>query len=1046
MRSRRPSLLALAIVSLVASLHAKSVQSEAISLLAPEEGAIVAPTVRFSWSCDHRENAKPCLGVHTVEVMNRRTGRRVCFAQDVRTNVIEDVTLDPGETYTWCVWCGKEIRGGSFRTEGVGGKRIKHKGKPVNEEGLPKWHEVEALRNFRDLGGWKGLDGRRVKTGLVYRSEQLDKATNRTRDVLVGKLGIRTELDLRTPDVAAPLQGCSPLGSDVVYTNLSSSAYSGFEKESGRENFATTFRWFIKDAVYPVVFHCAKGADRTGSWAFLLNGLLGVSEADLRFDWEVTSDFNSNPQFKHHGRYDTLVAMVLSRPGVLFTDKIVSFAHECGITDAEIESWRNLMLEPATTDSRIAVIDPVKLGELRLRPTFESCSVCYGVGANKDVRYFYRRVGETSWQEALKPPYFPETGDCRGSLLGLSENTRYEVQVTIDGQEAARGEFRTWVSEVPIARTIELDPAKVCFPIRIQERGSADGWIRYRVKPGDVLVNPTDRETIIIDGARYVTLDDSVIRGSSARHAIVVANSSHIRIRNCDVSHWGRTGEQDFFNKGFFYTSARKGMPRSIINYDGAIEIDEHVSEIVIERCWIHDPNGTANSWRYYHPAGPEAITIKKPDHSTVIRWCDFTGSDEHRWNDAVESLGNFDEWGGLNRDADVYGNFMNMCNDDCIELDGGQQNVRCFGNRFESSLCGVSIQGNMVSPSYVYDNLFSGMGERFGECGQTIKTSQIDPKKKGVWNLVHDNILWGGGSGLILDSVREGTRYDVRRNVFCGSQSMTGLKKGRRPDTLQEEENVIGRELKETDLDVKFPRRPIKFELDRTRFSTRFFDEVPKMTVTAISSDAQPISFSIAKNDAFDWFDVTPAVGVIPPDGKVAFSVKIRNERMSERRFWRGSFLVRTPEGMSRPFTFELENGSFVEPFHCERSGELAVYADVEPFDLVEEREFTFDWPKDARGFFLLRLMGGMNASYEISVDGSEWVVSHVQGFPNVSNWSLVNTRGGLWRGRVTVFSLKAGSHRLKIRPANSVAGRPEHIRVEGAVLTDSPGSFEPR
>ena len=40
---------------------------------------------------------------------------------------------------------------------------------------------------------------------------------------------------------------------------------------------------------YPAVFHCAAGADRTGTLAFLISGLLGVSRDDLTKDFELTS-------------------------------------------------------------------------------------------------------------------------------------------------------------------------------------------------------------------------------------------------------------------------------------------------------------------------------------------------------------------------------------------------------------------------------------------------------------------------------------------------------------------------------------------------------------------------------------------------------------------------------------------------------------------------------------------------------------------------------------------------------------------------------------
>lgn len=143
----------------------------------------------------------------------------------------------------------------------------------------------------------------------------------------------------------------------------------------------------------------------------------------------------------------------------------------------------------------------------------------------------------------------------------------------------------------------------------------------------------------------------------------------------------------------------------------------------MVERCYIHDPVSTADSWYYSHPAGPQAVGMDK-SRSTVLRYNDFIGSDRHRWNDAVEGTGNFHLDGGFNRDGDVYGNMMCFANDDALEIDGGQTNVRVFLNKFEGCLCGVSVQGCMSGPSYVFRNLLVNMGDERGLAGQTIKTS----------------------------------------------------------------------------------------------------------------------------------------------------------------------------------------------------------------------------------------------------------------------------------------------------------------------------------
>ena len=329
-----------------ALLFAGEKQSPEIVLVGPADEARIGATngVRLAWRCEHKK-AKSCKRAYAVEVMERRTGK-VCFAaEDLKTNAVEVAGLRSGEEYTWCVWCGKGIRGARFYTVDSGAKApdVKAMPKPVNAEGLPKWHEAKDVDNLRDIGGWTGLGGKKVRLGRIFRSAAFDKVGKKGRAYLVDRLGIRTDLDLRTPEAVKGLGGKSPLG--IGYSNQSSTCYGGFAKPDGKRNFAKTFRWFLNDAEYPVVFHCAKGADRTGSWAFLLNGLLGVSEADLRQDWELTQNWNKNPLFKHRTRYNALTKFVNAYEGATFTDKVAAYARDCGITDAEIARWREMMLD-----------------------------------------------------------------------------------------------------------------------------------------------------------------------------------------------------------------------------------------------------------------------------------------------------------------------------------------------------------------------------------------------------------------------------------------------------------------------------------------------------------------------------------------------------------------------------------------------------------------------------------------------------------------------------------------------------------------------------
>jgi protein-tyrosine phosphatase len=115
--------------------------------------------------------------------------------------------------------------------------------------------------------------------------------------------------------------------------------------DSGKKPFTQCFKVFLDEANYPIDFHCIAGADRTGSLAYILNALLGVSDAELLLDWEITAFNNPNPRFAHKDRYDPLVAGFMKLPGATTAEKMVNYVKSVGFTDADIEKFRAIMLE-----------------------------------------------------------------------------------------------------------------------------------------------------------------------------------------------------------------------------------------------------------------------------------------------------------------------------------------------------------------------------------------------------------------------------------------------------------------------------------------------------------------------------------------------------------------------------------------------------------------------------------------------------------------------------------------------------------------------------
>lgn len=616
---------------------------------------------------------------------------------------------------------------------------------------------------------------------------------------------------------------------------------------------------------------------------------------------------------------------------------------------------------------------------LRLVPLFRGCSYYWRGDASGTVTPYFRSLHSSRWIAGIPPVHDRDRKEYRGSIVHLEEDCAYEFELR-DAKgmvlPESRGTFRTWKNTVPVARTIVLDETNFDGHLEITAKGRPDGWIRYTAKPGFILTNPRQaankEKTIAHDNsdaminlrdAEYILIDNLTVRGGMS-HVIHVENSSHIRIANCDIAGWGRVGVQRFDRNGRFFP-VDVSVPEDYygINFDAAIHLKKSAN-VVIERNYIHDPLSRANSWLYAHPAGPEAVAVQMV-RNTVLRYNDFIGSDEHRFNDAVEGWGNFHPQGGFNTDAEIYGNFMIFCNDDNIELDGGQQNVRCFRNRFEAALCGVSIQGCMTGPSYLYENLTSEMGDERGATQLILKTASRRSGKYAA-SYVFNNTFSGKGRGT---DVLEHHRMVLYNNIFDGAGNRIAhagrptaetannlLPGGPSPRFLDASRGryepapdspargggkVIPNFTGPGPVDVgafqsasprPLPERPLPVRLDceKIRFKV---DETQAKVVATVAGSNFSGRYRIAKNSDFDWFTVTPDSGTVKSGDRVTFTVRLLPDRFRERPLMRGAFLIRFENGLSRPVSVYAETG-WEMPLKPHKPGDVAIYLNPETAD----------------------------------------------------------------------------------------------------------------
>lgn len=300
----------------------------------------VQPPVRLAWNGD--TNA-----VYRLTIAADGDAEE-SFAISNR-NDIYVTNLKSGSRYSWCIGLegGEESATASF----------------VTEPDVPRMLRAGGVSNFRDLGGWSVIGGGRVRENMIFRSaglrtssksvggfirRRVELGERRVTDAGIATLRdefhIRTDLELRTPQETAGMNG-TVLGEGVRWACISFAAYDFIDNAvRGREPFAEIFRIFTKEENYPVLMHCSGGRDRTGTLAFILNGLLGVSEDDLCRDWE-SSIFSDKGIGFSSDRIQRLLDYLHKLPGDGLQAKIETYVRGCGISDDEIAAFRALMIE-----------------------------------------------------------------------------------------------------------------------------------------------------------------------------------------------------------------------------------------------------------------------------------------------------------------------------------------------------------------------------------------------------------------------------------------------------------------------------------------------------------------------------------------------------------------------------------------------------------------------------------------------------------------------------------------------------------------------------
>jgi protein-tyrosine phosphatase len=173
--------------------------------------------------------------------------------------------------------------------------------------------EFENVPNFRDIGGYRAKNGKKVAWRRVFRSGELRSMTRRDLVRLKEELGLAAIIDLRSefevkhrgrgrlkrvgikyynvpfipdggqPDAELPrYEGFTCMGE--LYVDLV--RQKGFGKR-----IVEALEIIAAPENHPLVFHCAAGKDRTGILAAVLLDILGVADEDIKNDYSLSGAY-----------------------------------------------------------------------------------------------------------------------------------------------------------------------------------------------------------------------------------------------------------------------------------------------------------------------------------------------------------------------------------------------------------------------------------------------------------------------------------------------------------------------------------------------------------------------------------------------------------------------------------------------------------------------------------------------------------------------------------------------------------------------------------
>ena len=203
---------------------------------------------------------------------------------------------------------------------------------------------IDGVKNVRDIGGWTTTDGKHIKNGMLIRGGELDGVVNPESRItetgintMLNDLKIKSQLDLRSSEVF----GEDMLGADVPHTYFNAPTYGDIFNDSGKAIMKDIFTELAKPENYPTYVNCTHGVDRTGTVCFILEAVLGLSEADLQSEYGLSIGYAT---YNRKVINEMKTTLANNYAGSNIKERATAYLLDCGITQEQIDSIRSILL------------------------------------------------------------------------------------------------------------------------------------------------------------------------------------------------------------------------------------------------------------------------------------------------------------------------------------------------------------------------------------------------------------------------------------------------------------------------------------------------------------------------------------------------------------------------------------------------------------------------------------------------------------------------------------------------------------------------------